>query len=169
VRDTVLDPVALDTSLAGVPVAGNAPALLLALRPGPDSLDVRVVVRFDSLPAKFAPPAGGDSVALTAIAGTGIRFSVDTAGTRFTAPVTLEAYDVDTVGAIDTSTAVLAGLFRPDRRLGSVTLAPGAITGDTVRIPLANAAVLAKAQAGARLRVGVRVVSTADARVACSG
>lgn len=169
VRDTVLEPVVLDTSLAGVPVAGDVTQLLLAVQPGADSLDVRAVVRFDSLPAKYAPPAGGDSVAITAIAGTGIRFSVDTSGTRFTDPVTLEAYDVDTASAADTSSAVLAALFRPDRLLGSTTLAPGAITGDTIRIPISDAAVVAKAQTGRRLRVGVRLVSTTAARVRLFG
>lgn len=169
VRDTVLDPVVLDTSLAGVPVAGNATALLLAVQPGADSLDVRAVVRFDSLPAKYAPPAGGDSVAITTLNGTTIRFSVDTTATRFTAPVTLEAYDVDTVSTADTATAVLTALFRPDRRLGTVTVAPGAIPGDTIRIPISDAAVAAKARGGRRLRVGVRLVSSAAARVRLFG
>ena len=165
VIDTTLDPVVLDTALAGVPIPGDAQTLLLALRPGADSLDVRAVVRFDSVPARFSPPAGGDSVAITTVAGTGIRLSLDTTGTRFTGPVTIEAYDVDTASTADTSSAVLAGLFRPDRLLGSATLAAQTVTGDTVRVPLSDAAFAAKAQSRGRLRVGLRLVSAATARV----
>ena len=165
VIDTTLDPVVLDTALAGVPIPGDAQTLLLALRPGADSLDVRAVVRFDSVPARFSPPAGGDSVPITTVAGTGIRLSLDTTGTRFTGPVTIEAYDVDTASTADTSSAVLAGLFRPDRLLGSATLAAQTVTGDTVRVPLSDVAFAAKAQSRGRLRVGLRLVSAATARV----
>lgn len=165
VQDTTLDPVVLDTALAGVPVPGDAQTLLLALRPGADSLDVRAVVRFDSLPARFSPPAGGDSVAITTVDSTAIRLSLDTTGTRFTGPVTIEAYDVDTATASDTSSAVLAELFRPDRLLGSATLATQTVTGDTVSIPLSDAVFAARAQAGGRLRVGLRLVGTSTARV----
>lgn len=165
VLDTTLDPVVLDTTLSGVPIPGDAQTLLLALRPGADSLDVRAVVRFDSLPARFSPPAGGDSVAITTVDSTAIRLSLDTTGTRFTGPVTVEAYDVDTAGAADTSSDALATLFRPDRLLGSATLATQTVTGDTVSIALSNAVFAAKAQVGGRLRVGFRLVSAATARV----
>ena len=165
VVDTTLDPVVLDTALAGVPVPGDAPTLLLALRPGADSLDVRAVVRFDSVPARFSPPAGGDSVAISTVDSTAIRLSLDTTGTRFTGPVTIEAYDVDTASIADTASAVLAGLFRPDRLLGSATLATQTVTGDTVSIPLSNEVFAARAQGGGRFRVGLRLVSTATARV----
>lgn len=165
VLDTTLDPVVLDTALAGVPVAGDGSSLLLALRPGADSLDVRAVVRFDSIPARFSPPAGGDSLAITSVDSTALRLTLDTTGTRFSSPVTVEVYDVDTTTSADTASAVLAALFRPDRLLGTVTLATQAVTGDTVSIPMSNAALAAKAQAGGRLRVGLRLVSAATARV----
>jgi hypothetical protein len=164
ILDTTLDAVALDTTLTGVPVAGDVGALLLALRPGADSLDVRAVVRFDSVPARFSPPAGGDSVAITSVTATAIRLSLDTTGTRISGPVTVEAYDVDTV-ASDTVGAALSGLFRPDRLLGRATLATQTVTGDTLSVPLSNAAFAAKAQARARLRVGLRLVATGSARV----
>lgn len=166
VRDTVLTPVVLDTALAGVPIAGEATSLLLALRPGADSLDVRAVFRFDSMPARFAPPAGGDSVAITTVQGSALRVLVDTASTVFGAararvpsvPLTIEAYDVDTMVGADTSSAALAALFRPARRLGAVTLPAGqALPATELRIPMSDSAVAARV--GRRLRVGVRVVS----------
>ena len=55
----------LDSAVAGFPVAGEPTTLLLAVRPGPDSVDVRAVVRYDSLPARYFPPGGGDSVLIT--------------------------------------------------------------------------------------------------------
>jgi hypothetical protein len=164
VRDTTLDPVVLDTTLAGVPVAGDNGTLLLALRPGPDSLDVRAVVRFDSVPSRFSPPAGGDSVPITTVQATTLRLTIDTAGTRLTGPVTVEAFDVDTTAG-DTTAAVLAALFRSDRLLGRATLATQAVTGDTLSIPLSDAAFAAKARARGRLRVGLRVVSAGSSRV----
>jgi hypothetical protein len=147
----------------------------LAVRPGADSLDVRAVFRFDSLPARYAPPAGGDSVPIGAVTGSALRLRVDTATAYFGAgrarvpavPVTVEAYDVDTTAGADTTAAALAALFRPGRLLGSVTLAAGAALPDSaLRIPLSDAAVAARA--GGRLRVGVRVVSADRAQLRVS-
>ncbi len=175
VRDTVLSPVVLDSALGDVPVAGDPDRLLLAVRPGADSLDVRAVFRFDSLPARYAPPAGGDSVPIGAVTGSALRLRVDTSTAYFGAgrarvpavPVTVEAYDVDTTAGADTTAAALAALFRPGRLLGSVTLAAGAALPDSaLRIPLSDAAVAARA--GGRLRVGVRVVSADRAQVRVS-
>jgi hypothetical protein len=120
VRDTVLDAVAFDTTLVGYPGSGGSGVLLLALRRGADSLDVRTVVRFDALPARYFPPAGGDSLPITRVDSAFVRLRFDTSGTRFTRPVTIEAYDVDTTAAADTVSGALAALFRPDRRLAAV-------------------------------------------------
>ena len=171
VRDTVLDPVVFDTAVGNVPVVGDAPSFLLAVRPGADSLDARAVFRFDAVPARYAPSAGGDSVPLTAVRSSTLRLAVDTSGTYFGAararvpgaPLTLEAYDVDTTSGADTTQAVLASLFRPARLLGRVTLPAGTAVDTAVRIPIATGAFAARA--GGRLRVGVRVVSTQAAQV----
>ena len=164
-RDTVLDPVALDTTLAGFPVLGTPRPLLLAVDPAPDSLDVRAVVRFDSLPSRYAPPSGGDSVAITAVDSTFLTLRLDTTGTQLPAAATLEAYDVDTPTGEDTATATLAPLFRPDRRLGTLALDSGATLGDSIRVPISDSAFATKATAGDRLRIGLRLVSTGRARV----
>jgi hypothetical protein len=171
VRDTVLDAVALDTALANVPVAGDLPTHLLAVRPGPDSLDVRAVFRFDTLPARYAPSGGGDSVAVTTVRSSALQLRLDTTVAAFgpararlpRVPVTLEAYEADTVAAVDTLPAALTALFRPARLLGRVTLPAAAALPDSVRIPIDPDAYAARS--GGRLRVGVRVVSTETAEL----
>ncbi len=171
-RDTVLDPVSLDTTLAGFPVAGATRSLLLATAPSPDSLDVRALVRFDSLPSKYSPAAGGDSVAITTVDSTYLRLVLDTTGTQtvpLPAAITVEAYDVDTTIGVDTTTATLARLFRPDRRIGSATLAAGALVPDSLRVKLSDAVFAAKATTGTRLRVGLRIVSAQRAQLRVLG
>ena len=166
VVDTVIDAVSLDSTVAGFPVPGEATTLLLALRPGRDSLDVRAIVRFDSLAARYFPPAGGDSLTITRADSTTLSLRVDTTGTRFTAPVTIEAYDVDTsVVAADTATAALTALFRPARRLGSLTLQPGTTALDSLRIRISDTAFVNRTQGSRRLRIGLRLVSTASAQL----
>jgi hypothetical protein len=166
VVDTVLDAVSLDSTVAGFPVPGETATLLLALRPGADSLDVRAIVRFDSLVARYFPPAGGDSLTITRVDSTTLSLRLDTSGTRFTAPLTIEAYDVDTsVAAADTATAALTALFRPARRLGSITLQPGPTVIDSIRLRLSDTAFVNRTQGSRRLRIGLRLVSTAPAQL----
>ena len=171
-RDTVLDPVALDTTLAGFPLTGETRPLLLATAPAPDSLDLRAVIRFDSVPRKYAPPAGGDSLAITAVDDTYIRLRLDTTGTRpspLAAAVTLEAYDVDTPSGVDTATATLRGLFSPDRRIGTITLAAQTTLPDSLHLKLSDSAFAEKARAGKRLRIGLRIVSAGRAQLRVFG
>ncbi len=168
-RDTVLDPVALDSTLAGFPLAGATRQLLVATAPAPDSLDVRAVIRFDSLPAKYAPPAGGDSVAITKVDDTYVRLFLDTTAVAPTAAVRLEAYDVDTPTGGDTATTTLAALFTPSRQIGTASFAAGQKYPDSLHLKLSDSAFAAKASGGARLRIGLRVVSTAPAELRVFG
>lgn len=158
VRDTLIDAVALDTTLAGFPFPGDADFLLVALRPGADSLDVRAVVRFDTIPDRFLPSGTADSASITRVDSAFVRFIVDSASLRAADGLRLEAYDVDTAAAVDTVSAALAALFRPDRFLGSVPLERAGLRGDTLRVPIADSAIVAKAGGSRRLRVGVRLV-----------
>jgi hypothetical protein len=96
-----------------------------------------------------------------------IHFSVDTSYGRLSAPLTVDAYDVDTT-ADDSLTQALVPLFRPDRFLGSATFASIAIT-DTLAIPIDSSIVLAKVLAGARLRVGLRIRGTSPDRLRIAG
>ena len=162
VRDTLLEGVVvLDTTVLGYPVLGTESFLLVATRG--DTLDARAVIRFDTLTQAFT--RGGVDSAIYRVDSAQITVRLDTTGTKATAPVTVELYDVDTT-ANDTSTAAVLALFRPDRRIGGKTFATTELK-DTLRVPLTNAAVLTKLTGAAprRLRVGFRVTSTASAQL----
>lgn len=170
VQQVELEPVTFDTTVAGFPLLGTESSLLL-VRAG-DSLETRVIFRFDSLPVEFT------SSSATTIA-------VDSAGSPFLQlllarpisytpqPVTVEAYDVEVAGD-DTTAAILAPAFTPARRIGSLTIPVVSANGDTtqvdtLRIPLDEAAVSARvATVGAGLRVGLRITSAGSARLQLS-
>jgi hypothetical protein len=165
VHDTTidgLDGLALDTTVTGYPPLGQEPALLVASRG--DSLDVRGIIRFDSIPVNFKPTSS-DTLRPAKIAfEPRVRLKVDTSRESFprTGPVTFAAYDVDTVGN-DTTVAVLASLFRPDRFLGQATLPlaqGGSLQPDSVIIPLDSGRIAAHVRGDRLVRIGIRLVAT---------
>lgn len=156
--DTTLEAVALDTVLSGFPVLGTEPVMLLATAPG-GTLDVRGLVRFDSLLREFAPSFADTLRLVSAPDSARFELRVDTLESRATAAFTIEAYDVDTT-IVDTVTSALAQHFRPEKLLGSRTFVPADIR-DTMRVPIANVSrFVTRLRDNARLRVGFRVVST---------
>lgn len=158
VNDTIFDGVVLDTVVSGVPTLGSEGVLLLAARG--DTLDTRVVMRFDSLTSTVFRQ-GGDS-AITAIDSAYLLLRVPADARRLVrAPVRIDLYDVDTTAA-DTSTAAIAALFRPDRLIGGSTLDTNQVR-DSMRVYFQNAPLLAKIKAKARLRVGLRLTSDSSA------
>jgi hypothetical protein len=161
VQNIVLDAaVVLDTAVNSLSVLGEEIALLLASRE--DTLDTRVVIRFDSLPTTFVP-SGGTSQNITTVDSAYIQLRVDTLSIKGGGPFTIEAYDVDTT-ANDTSTAAVLALFRPDRFISSQLLGLAELR-DTVKYYISNAAVLAKIQSGARLRIGLRVSGPTSSQI----
>ena len=118
------------------------PTLLLASRG--DTLDTRVIIRFDSLPATFLPP-GDTARPISSVDSAYIQLRIDTLSIKGGGPYTIEAYDVDTT-ANDTSTAAIVALFRPDRLISSQTLGSADLK-DTTKYFISNAAVLAKIRA----------------------
>jgi len=165
-RDTTLTGVVTtDSVLTGYPEFGESRDFTLISQG--DTADVRVVIRFDTLPNTFRHPNASVDSAVTRVDSARIFFVVDTTIGRPTAPVTIDAFDVDTTAA-DTLRSALVPLFRPDRLIGSRTYEVAEIR-DTLPLPISNAVVLAKATAGARLRVGLRVRSTGTVRLKISG
>lgn len=160
VKNITIDAVALDTSVNSLSGLGTEPSLLLASRG--DTLDTRVVIRFDSLPTTFVP-ATGTAQSITTVDSAYIQLRVDSLSVKGAGPFTIEAYDVDTT-ANDTSTAAILALFRPDRFISSQTL-PKTAVKDTVNYFISNAAVLAKIQSGARFRVGLRVTAATSSQI----
>ena len=166
-RDTTLTGVlVVDTVVSGFPVQNAAKDFTL-LSQGADG-EIRVVFRFDTLGGEtFRHPNASVDSAVTRVLDPQIHFSVDTSYGKLTAPLTVDAYDVDTTAA-DSLTQALVPLFRPDRLIGSATFASIAIT-DTLAIPIDTAIVRAKAVAGARLRVGLRIRGTSPDRLRIAG
>jgi hypothetical protein len=160
VQNITLDAVALDTTVPALSGLGTEPGLLLASRG--DTLDTRVVIRFDSLPATFIP-AGDTAQPITSVDSAYIQLSLDTLSIKGAEPVTIEAYDVDTT-ANDTSTAAVLALFRPDRFISSQTFARAQLT-DTLKYFISNGAVLSRIQSRARLRVGLRATGPGSSQM----
>lgn len=154
VINVTIEPVILDTTvLAGAPF-GLEPFMLVASRG--DTLDSRVIIRFDSLPQRFRRTlADTTTTPITTVDSAFLQLRLDLAEQQLSGPITVSAYDVDS-DAPDTATAALLPLFSPARLIGSQTFSN---LRDTVRVTLSNAAVLAKARANARLRIGLRITA----------
>jgi hypothetical protein len=140
VRDTVFDGAAvlsMDTTLTGyAPYSGTFEFLVAAgaNTSSQDSLDIRSIVRFDSITYNW--DTAGVTKPATFVESAFVRVYFDTLNIKSPGgvPITVEAYDVDSAG-IDTTTTVLASLFRPDRFLGSTTVKPGARTPGATGVP----------------------------------
>lgn len=156
--DTTFEAVALDTTLATFPVQGTEPVMLLAAG-NAGALDIRGLVRFDSLVRDFAPSFADTLRPVSAPDSARFELRVDTLNSRATAAFTVEAYDVDTT-IVDTATTGLAQHFRPEKLLARATFQPADIK-DTMRVPLVNVPrFVTNLRDNARLRVGFRVVSS---------
>ena len=165
-RDTTLTgTLALDSTLTGFPQFGTVRDFTLIAQG--DTADVRLVIRFDTLPNTFRHPNASVDSAITRVDSARIVFVVDTTIGRPKAPVTIEAFDVDTTAA-DSLRSALVPLFRPSRLIGSRTYSVSEIR-DTLPLPIDSSVVLAKSAAGARLRIGLRVSSTQTVRLRVAG
>jgi hypothetical protein len=165
-RDTTLTGVlVVDTVVTGFPLQSTARDFTLLSKA--DSGDLRVVFRFDTLDSTFRHPNASVDSAVSRIIKPLIHFNVDTSYGKLSAPITIDAYDVDTTAA-DSLPQALLPLFRPDRLIGSATFASIAIT-DSLTVPIDSTVVLAKIQAGARLRVGLRIRGTSADRLRING
>jgi hypothetical protein len=160
IQNLTLDAVTLDTTVQALAGLGAESGLLLASRG--DSLETRVVIRFDSLAETFIPK-GDTAQPITSVDSAYIQLQLDTLSIKGTGPFTIEAYDVDTT-ANDTSTAAILALFRPDRLISSQAYARADLK-DTVKFYLSNSVVLNKVQDSARLRVGLKLVSPSSAQL----
>jgi len=161
IRDTSFVAIALDTAIAGYPSKGLETVIYIASMQ--DTLQTRGVIRFDSLPKTFRHNNSAVDSNIVAIdTGSVLRVFVavpDTTGVQ----TTVEAYDVDLNGAEDTNPDAVGGAFTPDRLLGSRTFA-ASLLKDSLDIPIDPTKLLTKVQTdtpGNRLRVGLRVTSTA--------
>lgn len=160
---TIEGAVQIDTSVPSGSGLGTESGLFLANRI--DTLDTRVILRFDSLPQTFIP-TGDTARAIQSVDSAYILLRIDTLSIKGPGPVTIEAYDVDTT-ANDTATAAVLALFRPDRFISSQTFARADLK-DSTRYFISNAAVLSKIQNKQPLRIGLRATGPVSSQMVIS-
>ncbi|MEO7363532.1 MAG: hypothetical protein ABI120_24590 [Gemmatimonadaceae bacterium] len=161
-RDTLIDAVDLDTTIAGFPTLGLGSSIVLANRG--DTVQSYAVLRFDLYPTTYLPNRSAtDSLPITTVDSAFLRVIIDSTGARGAAQVELQAFDVDTTDS-NPSTATLRSLFRADRLLGTTPITTVAAR-DTVRIPISKSWLEAKIAAKARIRIGVRLGGNSSAQV----
>ena len=151
IQTVTLDAVTLDSTVSALTGQGTETSLLLATRG--DTLDSRVVIRFDTIPDRFRKP-GSDttSFAVTTVDSAFLRIRVDTIGGKVPAVLAFDLYDVNST-APDTAVNEIAALFTPARLITSMTLANSQLK-DTVNVPIPGDAILARK--GGRMRIGIR-------------
>ncbi|MEK7401400.1 MAG: hypothetical protein AABZ80_03460 [Gemmatimonadota bacterium] len=156
-RDTTFYAVEYDTSIAGYPTTGSEGALVLSARPG---MDLRAVVRFDTLQSTFRHKNTGADSDLVSVATAALKMRIAKADT-LGPPVTFELYDVEVDSTQDdTSTVALTPRFIAANLIGTRTV-PADSLKDSVAVPLDTAKLMAKIRTVpfGRLRVGVRITA----------
>lgn len=165
ILDTVLTPaITMDTTLGPYPFRGFESPLLLAKRG--DTLDVRMIVRFDTLVRDYAP-AGDTLRPVHTIDSASVTLRLRRTGLPLPATFFLDAFDVRDGTAVDSIPSMLLPHFVPGRLLGSLQI-DSANFSDTsaVHIPLDSAVLMAAVRvAGQTMRVGVRVRSAGSVAV----
>ena len=171
IADTTIQGVVVDSTVFAGPAIGSEPRILLATR-ADGSIDLRGVVRFDTLPSTFSLTKSGTAVTDTirgVLQSRLVLIAGDTS-TRFIPKgdsVVIAAYDVDTTGVPDTAVAPVAALFVPSRKLGEGRF-PSALAVDTMRIPLNDSIVGARMVGHGRLRSGLRIESGGNTTIRLS-
>jgi hypothetical protein len=154
-NDTIIDAVVLDTSASGFPALGFEANLFLAHRR--DSLDTRVITRFDSLPQTYKyQDVDSAIVRIDSAFILAPRPRADSA-VAFGAAGVIEAYDV-TDAVNDTAVADLAAQFTAGNLLGQMSYVAGE-SPDTLKILIDTARVRSRVLGGRNLRIGLRMVS----------
>lgn len=159
VYDTVLTPAYVyDSTLVGFPNLGLEAPLLLARRG--DTLDVRSVIRFDTLIRTFRPTPADTLRPIVDVDSAFLVVRLKSNGLATPSQWFVDAYDVFSPGLEDSTTADLIPLFTPARLMG--TYEGDATLSDTVavKIPLDSAYLRAIiADTARRLRLGLQVRS----------
>ena len=160
IRDTVIEPAyVLDTSLVGYPIQGLEFPLLLAARG--DTMDVRAVVRFDTL-QRFFTPRGDTLQPITAVDSAFLTVRLYRNGFPVPDQFFLEAYDVTDTTLVDSLPLALVPLFVPARLIGAIRIDSASYSDSSrVRIPLDSAImrqIVTNPQR--RLRIGLKVRSS---------
>lgn len=189
-KDTTLDIVLSDSAFGGFTGVGERwPAPGLATSNGfgflyetfvpvvnrPDSVDIRQVFRFDTLPRTLSAT---DTTTITALTDSKLLLVVDTARSSIPSvgATTVSLYDVDdSTVANDTLPQAIAARFIESRLIATRTFTraevladtiPGSGSGVTIRsftVAIPNDVMLRYVRSARRLRIGMRVTSPASA------
>lgn len=150
IQTLVIEPVIFDTTVTAAGEFATEPFLFIGNRG--DTLDTRAVIRFDTVPSRYAKANIIDSVDVTTVDSAFLTVRLDLRGSIVPNPVTIDAYDVDEA---DPNQTDVASLFTAGRLIGSRTIPKDSLK-DSLRIPLSNAVILDKAKNHKRLRIGIR-------------
>lgn len=155
IQTVTLDAVTGSATVQGGLGKGTEQRMLLSARG--DTLDTRVILRFDSLPARTLVKSGDTTTApITTADNARLILHVDSTAVRVGGPVTLSLYDVDTAAVNDTAAAVLQSLFVPARLITSQQFAAGALV-DSVNVAVPSSAIVSRIRSGRRLRLGLKI------------
>jgi hypothetical protein len=188
-RDTTIDLVTFDSTFTGFTGEGErwrAPGLATSNGAGflyetfvpvvnrPDSVDVRQVFRFDTLPRTFSST---DTTRITAVTDSKLLLVIDTS--RSVIPdgsTTVALYDLDDSTVTDDTTAsILAARFTPGRLIASRAFTRAEVIADTLTgfgaavpsrafaISIPDSVMLKYITGSHRLRLGMRVTSASSA------
>jgi hypothetical protein len=156
--DTLLDPaVEFDTTVSGMPLRGFEPTLLLARRQ--DTLDVRAIIRFDTIIRGFKP-TGVDTVeAVTMVDSATLDIRIRRTPLPLPETFFIDAYDVADSTVPDSMPETLIPLFAPERLLGTLRIdSAGFQDTALVRIPIDTAQLLDVIEDPTRvMRIGLRI------------
>ena len=158
--------VALDSMIGGFPPLGTEAEFALTYRP--DTLETRIIARYDSLPFTYKHINVPEDSTIASVDSAMIKLRVSKSDT-LGPPITVEIYNVDVdIPGEDTAVALLAPLFVPERLIGSRTFT-GTELKDSLRIPIDNAFLLDKIlqpeDSLRRMRIGIRATSTQSADI----
>ena len=170
-RDTVIEAVAVQRVVPGIVLTGTEAELLLADRA--DTLQSRVVIRFDSLTARYR--AGTDTVttAVTAVDSTFLFLATLSDRSLIPESFVIRAYDVGGAGD-DTTAAAIEAQLVPSRRIAEQAFTRAEVK-DSLKLAISDSAVLAAISRADVAQRGLRValvVESADAvmlRIVTSG
>lgn len=166
ILDAVIDPaIDLDTTLTGYPLRGQERRLLLAQRM--DSLDVRAIVRFDTLIRGFRAPGVDTIEAVAMVDSATLDIRIRRTAVPLPATFFIDAYDVDDSTLADSMPETLEPLFVPERLIGSIRIdTAGFKDTSLVRIPIDTMHLLDVIEDPTRrMRIGLRIRATGSAEL----
>lgn len=168
ILDTVLTPaIVLDTTLGSFPFTGYEPSLLLASRG--DTLDVRAVIRFDTLIRAFRPSPTDSIRAVEMVDSASLRFRLRRTGVPLPATFFIDAYDVGDLTLADSAPTNLLPHFTAARLMGSIQIDSAGFKDTTlIKIPIDTAklrALVVDPLAVMRFGLQIRAATTAEVRI----